>query len=82
LAIRSFGLTVEPAGVEWLLDNGVSAQYGARELKRTLHKHFFHPVAALAAKRRIAPRSEVIFDANNLGPVIYIRDDVRKRRVA
>jgi ATP-dependent Clp protease ATP-binding subunit ClpA len=82
LNLRSFTLKVTSEGANWILDKGVSQTYGARELKRVLNVNFYHPVAFLAAKNRIAPRSEVIFDATGAGPAIYVRDDIRKRRVA
>jgi len=47
-----------------LLRRGASPEFGARELKRTLHRHLTEPLAALVAGGGVAPGSSVrvVFD--------------------
>lgn len=40
-------LEVSPEAFTWLLKHGFSKEFGARELKRILHRHILWPVAAL-----------------------------------
>lgn len=49
---------------EFLLRQGASAEYGARELKRTVHRWVLQPLASLVIQKRIPPgkRVEVGFD--------------------
>jgi CheY-like chemotaxis protein/Ni2+-binding GTPase involved in maturation of urease and hydrogenase len=63
LADRSFEIEVTPAARSVLLSRGVSVQYGARELKRTIHRLLTQPLAALVAGAQIAPGTRVIVDA-------------------
>ena len=42
-----------------LLRRGASAAYGARELRRTIHRHLTQPLAALVAAGKVAPGSRV-----------------------
>jgi len=59
LGPRAFHLRVGARARSYLLSIGVSAEYGARELKRTLQRSVVQPVASLAASGRIAPGSTV-----------------------
>jgi CheY-like chemotaxis protein/energy-coupling factor transporter ATP-binding protein EcfA2 len=63
LGDRSFEIEVSPAAREVLLSRGVSSQYGARELKRTIHRLLTQPLAALVASGRITPGTRVLVDA-------------------
>jgi CheY-like chemotaxis protein len=63
LADRSFEIEVTPAARDVLLSRGVSMQYGARELKRTIHRLLTQPLAALVASNQIAPGTRVTVDA-------------------
>lgn len=65
LGMRSFRLQCTTAGRNLLLENGVSVEYGARELKRTVQRNFIQPVAALVAEGQVAPGSAVILDAKS-----------------
>jgi ATP-dependent Clp protease ATP-binding subunit ClpA len=62
LGVRAFRLQCTAAGRNQLLDSGVSLEYGARELKRTVQRNFIQPVAALVAQDQIPPASLVILD--------------------
>jgi ATP-dependent Clp protease ATP-binding subunit ClpA len=59
LTARAFQLEVPLRARRALLDQGTSAEYGARELKRTLQRSILQPLAALVADNRIAPGSTV-----------------------
>lgn len=63
LGLRAFRLQCTVAARKLLLDTGVSAEFGARELKRTVQRNFIQPVAALCAQGRVPPGSVVILDA-------------------
>jgi CheY-like chemotaxis protein len=64
LGDRSFEIEVTPAARTVLLSRGVSAQYGARELKRTIHRLLTQPLAALVASNQIVPGTRVVADAS------------------
>ncbi len=59
LGLRGFGLDVTARGRRWLLKKGSSDEYGARELKRTIHRHLIQPLAARVAAGAIPPGSVV-----------------------
>jgi CheY-like chemotaxis protein/MoxR-like ATPase len=63
LADRSFEIEVTPAARGVLLSRGISPRYGARELKRTIHRLLTQPLAALVAANRITPGTRVTVDA-------------------
>jgi ATP-dependent Clp protease ATP-binding subunit ClpC len=62
LGARSFRISYTPSGKNLLLDQGTSAEFGARELKRTVQRHFMQPLAALVAKGGIPPGSTIVLD--------------------
>jgi ATP-dependent Clp protease ATP-binding subunit ClpA len=51
LGNNAFQLTLSPAANRFLLEHGASPQYGARELKRTIHRHIIQPLAQLVLRR-------------------------------
>ncbi len=59
LGLRSFTLDVRPEARAYLLERGVSAQFGARELKRTIHRQLLQPLASFILAGRIRPGSNV-----------------------
>jgi len=59
LANRCFNIEVPYDTRQWLIDKGTSPEYGARELKRTIHKHLTQPLATLVAKNQIEPGARV-----------------------
>ncbi len=63
LGLRAFRLQCTAAGRNQLLDLGISVEYGARELRRTVQRNFIQPVAALVAQEEIPPGSTVVLDA-------------------
>lgn len=64
LGDRGFQLVVSKDSRQFLLRNGVSAEYGARELKRTLHEHLTQPLAELVANGSVPPDCTVKVDVH------------------
>ncbi len=73
LGMRSFRLQCTVAGRNLLLDTGVSVEYGARELKRTVQRNFIQPVAKLVSDGQVPPGSAVILDAKGGEFTILLR---------
>jgi ATP-dependent Clp protease ATP-binding subunit ClpA/CheY-like chemotaxis protein len=59
LGTRCFTIEVPFETRQWLIERGTSPEYGARELKRTIHKHLTQPLATMVAKNQIEPSSRV-----------------------
>jgi ATP-dependent Clp protease ATP-binding subunit ClpB len=59
LGPRGFFVEVAMESRQFLLRRGTSAAYGARELKRTIHKHLIQPVAAMVADGKIEAGARV-----------------------
>jgi ATP-dependent Clp protease ATP-binding subunit ClpA len=55
----AFNFEISDEASRFLLDRGISTEYGARELKRTLHRHLIQPLADRLAKDEIPPASIV-----------------------
>ena len=55
LGNRSFTLEVPSEARQFLLEKGTSAEYGARELNRTIHRHLTQPLATLVATNQVSP---------------------------
>jgi ATP-dependent Clp protease ATP-binding subunit ClpA len=62
LGARCFTLDVSPASRQFLLRTGTSDEYGARELKRTLHRQLTQPLATLVARGQVEPGARVHVD--------------------
>jgi ATP-dependent Clp protease ATP-binding subunit ClpA len=59
LANRSFTLDVPFESRQFLLKKGTSAEYGARELNRTIHRFLTQPLATMVATNQINPGAMV-----------------------
>ncbi len=59
LGPRSFRLSVAKEAGEWLLREGTSAKWGARELKRLVLRKITQPLAGLVAKEAVEPGGRV-----------------------
>ena len=59
LADRCFTVQVSEESCQFLLAKGTSTEYGARELRRTVHRYLTQPLAAMVAKNQLAPGSQV-----------------------
>ena len=61
-AHRSFTLEVPFEARQFLLQKGTSAEYGARELNRTIHRNLTQPLATLVATSQVNPGARVRVD--------------------
>lgn len=59
LGDRYFNVEVPFESRQFLLRKGTSPEYGARELKRTIHRHLTQPLATLVAAGKIDPGARV-----------------------
>jgi ATP-dependent Clp protease ATP-binding subunit ClpA len=73
LGVRAFGIEVPPESRTFLLRKGTSAQYGARELKRTLQRHLTQPLAALVAGGGIEPGASLCLELDEDEETLVIR---------
>ena len=67
LGPRSFDVAVQPEAAAFLLKQGTSEEYGARELKRTVYRELTQPLATLVAQNRIQPGSRVAVGVDGSG---------------
>lgn len=59
LASRRLKLVLSSATREWLLRRGTSQEYGAREIKRTLHQHVTQPLASMIVRNELPDGTDV-----------------------
>src|SRR2546426_98640 len=59
LGERYFSIDVTPEAKQFLLRRGISQEYGARELKRTIHRQLTQPLATMVARGEIRPGAQV-----------------------
>src|SRR5438552_4798937 len=59
LGERCFSIEMTPESRAFLLRKGVSQEYGARELKRTIHRELTQPLATIVARSEISPGAHV-----------------------
>jgi CheY-like chemotaxis protein len=59
LAEKAFTLEVPWETRQWLMEKGTSTEYGARELKRTIHRHVTQHLASMVSRRQITPGCRV-----------------------
>jgi len=67
LGERSFTVEVPKRSRQFLLKHGTSVEYGARELKRTMHRFVMQPLAALVAEGAVPPDSTIRFEVSSSG---------------
>ena len=79
LGPRAFRIGVSKPARKFLLTRGTSEQYGARELKRTLHRQVVQPLASLITRGGVEPgdivRIELAPDKQSLRFRTYEADD-------
>ena len=73
LGERCFTIEVLPEARKFLLARGVSDEYGARELKRTVHRHLTQPLATMVTRAEINPGAEVQVGLSDDGQQLIIR---------
>jgi CheY-like chemotaxis protein len=74
LGDRCFTIDLLPEARRFLLARGVSEEYGARELKRTVHRHLTQPLATMVTRGEITPGSIVQVALNSDGDQLIIRE--------
>src|SRR5579883_573893 len=67
LGNRSFALEVPTEARQWLLKKGTSAEYGARELNRTIHRFLTQPLATMVATNQVAAGARVSVEVDTGG---------------
>jgi ATP-dependent Clp protease ATP-binding subunit ClpA len=72
LGDRYFSIDITAEGRQFLLRNGVSAEYGARELKRTIHRQLTQPLATMVARGEISPGAQVSVSMSDDGEGLSI----------
>lgn len=72
LGERCFQIEVTPESRQFLLRKGTSPEYGARELKRTIHRYLTQPLATQVAAGRIEPGSRVRVELSQDGESLEI----------
>src|SRR5262252_8988107 len=73
LGNRSFTLDVPFESRQFLLQKGTSAEYGARELNRTIHRFLTQPLATMVATNQVNPGARVRVSISKDGEKLEIR---------
>src|SRR5664280_692334 len=73
LGNRSFTLDVPSEARHFLLEKGTSAEYGARELNRTIHRQLTQPLATLVATNQVSAGARVGVEVAEGGDKLNIR---------
>lgn len=58
-----FEIRLSSEAREFLMRRGASPEYGARELKRTVHRHLLQPLAELIARKRVSSGERLVVEA-------------------
>lgn len=72
LGDRCFSFEVTPEARQFLLRAGTSEEYGARELKRTVHRLMTQPLATMVASGQLSPGTNVQFEIGEDGESLQI----------
>jgi ATP-dependent Clp protease ATP-binding subunit ClpA len=80
LGVRAFSVRLNEKAREFLIEHGTSAQYGARELKRTIHRHLMQPLSVLVASDQIEPGSVVFVELADSGDRLRFFSEVEQPR--
>lgn len=62
LGASAFQLSLSAAAHQFLIQHGTSPEYGARELKRTIHRHIIQPIAQLVLRRLTIGERQIFID--------------------
>jgi ATP-dependent Clp protease ATP-binding subunit ClpA len=65
LGVKAFTVQVHASAHAFLLRTGTSLEYGAREIKRNVHRQLTQPIAKMVADEQIAPGSIVHAEMRN-----------------
>lgn len=66
----AFQLILSPAANRFLTERGTSPEYGARELKRVIHRHIIQPVAQLVLRRLTVGERHIHVDHQHGGDTL------------
>ena len=80
LGEQCFAIDVSPAARTFLLERGISEEYGARELKRTIHRELTQPLATMVARGEISPGAHCTVTVNGEGAGLVITPDRTSER--
>lgn len=69
----AFRLSLSAQARRFLLEQGTSAEYGARELKRVMHRHVIQPLARVVLDRLAQPGEVVHVDRDEQGERLCFR---------
>lgn len=70
---HSFTLEVPFEARQWLLREGTSAEFGARELNRTIHRNLTQPLATLVATDGVSAGARVRVEVTEKGENLRVR---------
>jgi len=73
LGDRSFTLEISSETRQFLLEKGTSAEYGARELNRTIHRFLTQPLATMVATNQVSAGAKVRVDVADPPEKLSIR---------
>jgi len=73
LGARCFNIEVPFETRQWLLQKGTSAEYGARELNRTIHRNLTQPLATMVATAQVEPGCRVRVEVEEDGESLLLR---------
>lgn len=73
LGNRSFVLDVPHEARQFLLQKGTSAEYGARELNRTIHRFLTQPLATMVATNQVNPGARVWVEVDDTADKLTLR---------
>lgn len=73
LGDHCFTIEISPQAKQLLLAHGVSEEYGARELKRTIHRKLTQPLATMVARYEIPPGALVQVGVDAAGESLSIQ---------
>ena len=72
-----FTIEISPDARQFLLQRGFSEEYGARELKRTIHRELTQPLATMVARGEIPAGSQADVDVSGDRSSLVIRSSSR-----
>jgi ATP-dependent Clp protease ATP-binding subunit ClpA len=82
LGDHCFAIQVLPTAREFLLKHGVSEEYGARELKRTLHRQLTQPLATMVTRGEVLPGTLLQVSLAETGESLEIKAVGKTAKVA
>jgi ATP-dependent Clp protease ATP-binding subunit ClpA len=74
LGPRAFQVEVAGDARRFLLERGTSPEYGARELKRILHRFLIQPVASMVADGEVEPASRLLVELDTCASKLRFRE--------